>query len=301
MITGFAIILDEEILYVSNVNKYAFFEIVLFIEKLIKSINPKNYWRLKNIFFENDKGKERMIIKHLVTENNENLFYCITGDFISGSEEADRMLEEYIEKVNANYPNAEAIGKASGKSEFYKIIKLITAYLWNKYRDPIADEELNYNCFSNNNKILYCGISTQGLPIISKLYDDSLLHDLKQEASKENIDIFTSNLSARLATITMNTQIRAKSYIKEIHFDDLGEEGCMKLILYGKINNFSLDLIASGDFFKIKDIFSQLESKISQEEVLLNEFDGDLKPYRALSQKLTCILQELKETYLEKA
>ncbi|MHA1671534.1 MAG: hypothetical protein ACTSV5_13310, partial [Promethearchaeota archaeon] len=111
--------------------------------------------------------------------------------------------------------------------------------------------------------------------------------------------IFTSNLSARLATITMNTQIRAKSYIKEIHFDDLREEGCIKLILYGKINNFSLDLIASGDFFKIKEIFSQLESRISQEEILLKEFNGDLKPYRALSQKLNSILQEL--TYLEKA
>ncbi|MBY9002614.1 MAG: hypothetical protein KGD73_01460 [Candidatus Lokiarchaeota archaeon] len=292
MITGFAIILDEEILYVSNENKYAFFEIVLFIEKLIKSINPKNYWRLKNIFFENDNGRERMIIKHLITENNENLFYCITGDFISGSEEADRMLDEYIEKVSANYPNAEAIEKASSKSEFSKIVKLITAYLWDKYRDPIADEELIGNCLSNNNKILYCGISTQGLPIISKLYDDSLLQNIKQEASKENIDIFTSNLSAKLATITMNTQIRAKSHIKEIHFDDLGNDGCMKLILYSKINNFSLDLIASGDLFKIKEIFSQLESKISKEEILLSEFNGDLKPYRTLSSYLDEIINE---------
>ena len=292
MITGFAIILDEEILYVSNDNKYAFFEIVLFIEKLIKSINPKNYWRLKNIFFENDQGKERMIIKHLITESNKNLFYCITGDFISGSEEANRMLDEYIEKVNANYPNAEAIGKASAKSEFSKIIKLITAYLWNKYRDSIADEELKDTCLRTNNKILYCGISTQGLPIISKLYDNSLLQNLKQEASKENIEIFTSNLSARLATITMNTQIRAKSYIKEIHFYDLGDDGCMTLILYGKINNFSLDLIASGDIFKIKEIFSQLESRLSQEQVLINEFDGDLKPYRALSSYLDEIIHE---------
>jgi hypothetical protein len=292
MITGFAIILNEEILYVSNENKYAFFEIVLFIEKLVKSINPKNYWRLKNIFFENENGKERMIIKHLITEKNENLFYCITGEFISGSEEANRMLDEYIEKVSANYPNVDAIERASSKPEFSKIIKLITGYLWNKYRDSIAEEELTSSCLTNNNKILYCGISTQGLPIISKLYDDSLLENIKRDASKENIDIFTSNLSAKLATITMNTQIRAKSYIKEIHFDDLENEGCMKLILYGKINSFSLDLIASGNLFRIKDIFSQLESKIAKEEILLNEFDGDLKPYRALTSYLDEIIHE---------
>ena len=92
------------------------------------------------------------------------------------------------------------------------------------------------------------------------------MHNFDREVSKENIELFTSNLSAKLATITMNTQIRAKSKIKEIHFDDLDENGCKKLILYGNINGFSLDLIASGDFFKIKEIFKTLENKISNEQ-----------------------------------
>ena len=70
MITGFAIILDEEVLYVSNSNKYSSFEIVLFVEKLTSSLNPKNHWRLTNIYFEGESGKERMIIKHVVTESN---------------------------------------------------------------------------------------------------------------------------------------------------------------------------------------------------------------------------------------
>jgi hypothetical protein len=43
MITGFAIILDEEILYVSNHNKYPFFEIVLFVEKLKKLLALNQY------------------------------------------------------------------------------------------------------------------------------------------------------------------------------------------------------------------------------------------------------------------
>ena len=292
MITGFAIILDEEILYVSNQNKYPFFEIVLFVEKLIKSINPKNCWRLTNIFFEGEKGRERMIIKHDINEINQNIFYCITGDFVSGSEEANRMLEEYYEKVKANYDTAESIKKATTHTEFENVIKLITGYLWKKYRDTIEDEQFSYTCITNSNKIIYCGLSTQGLPIISKLYDESLLHNFDREVSKENIELFTSNLSAKLATITMNTQIRAKSKIKEIHFDDLDENGCKKLILYGNINGFSLDLIASGDFFKIKEIFKTLENKISNEQVLTNEFNGDLKPYRSLSSYLDEIINE---------
>jgi len=292
MITGFAIILDDEILYISNKNKYPVFEIVLFVEKLIRSINPKNVWRLKNIFFEGKEGRERMIIKHDVSNKFQNLFYCITGDFLSNSEAADNMLDEFYEKVIANYDNPNKIIEYSKKSEFSKIIKLITAYLWEKYRYPLEDEKIDKSYAQIENKIIYCGISAQGLPIISQLYDTSLLNDLRREVSHENIDLFTSNLSARLATIAMNTQIRAKMNIKEIQFYDLAENGNKKLILFEDINGYSLDFVASGDFNKIKDIFLQLKDKISKEEVLKQEFSGDLKPYRSLINYLNEIIHE---------
>ena len=292
MITGFAIILDDEILYVSNENKYPSFEIVLFVEKLIRSINPNNLWRLTNIFFEGDTDRERMVIKHVITESNQNLFYCITGDFLSNSEEANSMLSEYYDKVSANYETAEKIRQFSKNSEFKKIIQLITGYLWDKYRDPLQDEEFNYQCADAGNKIIYCGISAQGLPILSQLYDKSLIQNFHREITNENIELFTSNLSAKLATIAMNTQIRAKTNIKEVHFDDLEEDGCKKLILYGDVNSYSLDLIASGDFFKIKEIFKQLEEKVSREQILQHEFAGDLKPYRPLKAYLDDIIHQ---------
>ncbi|KON28802.1 hypothetical protein AC481_00075 [miscellaneous Crenarchaeota group archaeon SMTZ-80] len=290
MITGFAIILEDEILYVSNKNKFPTFEIVLFVEKLINSINPKNLWRLTNIFFEGKKTKERMIIKHITTEQNQNLFYCITGDFISNSHEADKLMDEFYEKVSVNYETIDKIKEFSKRTEFKKVIQLITGYLWDKYHYPLEDEEFDYQCATTENKIIYCGLSSQGLPILSQLYDTSLLHSFHREVNHENIDLFTSNLSARLATIAMNTQIRAKTNIKEIHFEDLQQQGCKKLILYGIIEGYSLDFIASGDFFKIKEIFDQLEQKISKEPILHQEFSGDLKPYRSLKSYLDEIL-----------
>ncbi|MFX1405329.1 MAG: hypothetical protein ACFFC9_01560 [Promethearchaeota archaeon] len=286
MITGFAIILDNKILYVSNENKFPTFEIVLFVEKLINSINPKNLWRLTNIFFEGKKTKERMIIRHIITEQNQNIFYCITGDFLSNSREADKLLDEFYEKVSANYETIEKIKEFYKRTEFKKVIKLITGYLWDKYHYPIEDEELDYQCAATENKLIYCGLSSQGLPILSQLYDTSLLRNFHREINHENIDLFTSNLSARLATIAMNTQIRAKTNIKEIHFDDLQSQGCKKLILYGIIKGYSLDFIASGDFFKIKEIFKQLEQKMFKEPTLLQDFYGDLKPYRSLKSYL---------------
>ena len=286
MITGFSIILDDDVLYVSNENKYPTFEIVLFVKKLISSLNPKNFWRLTNIYFEGETGKERMIIKHIVTENDQNLFFCITGDFLSNSEEVSKLMAEYYEKVTLNYETVEFIQKASKNSEFSKIIKLITAYLWDKYREPLEDENIDLKCSDTENKIIYCGISSQGLPIISQLYDKTLLHNFHREITGENIELLSSNISANLATIAMNTQIRAKTNIKEVHFDDLGENGCKKIILYSNINEYSLDFIASGDFVKIKEIFKQLEDNFSQEQVLKKEFMGDLKPYRYLKTHL---------------
>jgi len=286
MITGFAIILDEEVLYVSNSNKYSSFEIVLFVEKLTSSLNPKNHWRLTNIYFEGESGKERMIIKHVVTESNQNLFYCITGDFPSNSKEVSKLMEEYIEKVTANYETAEIIKKFSNNSEFSKVIKLITGYLWDKYREPIEDETIDLKYTDMENKIIYCGISAQGLPIISQLYDKTLLNNFHREINDENVELFASSISAKLATIIMNTQIRANTNIKEVHFNDLGDHGYKKIILCSPINEFSLDFIASGDFIRIKEIFKQLRKDISQEQILKNEFVGDLKPFRNLKTQL---------------
>ena len=292
MISGFAIILDEEILYISNEHKHPLFEIVLFVEKLISSLNPKNYWRLKNIYFKGKESKERMVIKHIVSENDQNLFYCIAGSFLSNSEEIFKLLDEYQEKVSLNYESIGKLKEGSKKSEFKKIIKLITGYLWDKYRDPLEDEEINKQCNNLTNKIIYCGISNQGLPIISQLYDTTLLNNFEKEITEENIDLFSSNISAKLATIAMNTQIRAKSSIKEIQFDDMADNGCRKIIIYSEINNYSLDFIASGDFIRLKEIFSLLEKRLAQEEILQKEFDGDLKPFKSLKFHLDDIIHE---------
>jgi len=286
MITGFAIILDEEVLYVSNSNKYTSFELVLFVEKLTSSLNPKNYWRLTDIFFEGEPGKERMIIKHVVTKNKKNLFYCITGDFPAYSKEVSKLMDEFIEKVAANYETAEIIKKVSNNSEFSKVIKLITGYLWDKYRELIEDEIIDLKCSTMENKIIYCGISTQGLPIISQLYDKTLLNNFQREITDENVELYASSISAKLATIIMNAQIRAKTNITEVHFDDLGDHGCKKIILCSPINEYSLDFIASGDFVKIKEIFKQLEEKFSQQHILRKDFVGDLKPFRSLKTQL---------------
>ncbi|MFX0043396.1 MAG: hypothetical protein ACFE8L_10830 [Candidatus Hodarchaeota archaeon] len=261
----------------------------------MRSINPRNSWRLKKICLTNKKiRKERIIIKHIVTKNNQNLFFCIVGNFFVGSDQAFKMLKEFSRQVNNHFKNLVELEEASKKSTFKEIVNLITNYLKDKYVEYLTEEEIDQDIANNNNNtILYAGISTQGLPIISQLYDRNLLNNLERETTKENIELFSSDLSAKLATIAMNTQIRAKTKIKEIHLTDIEDNNNnQKVILFGSINGYSIDFIASGNFYKIKNIFKQLKSKMALDTIFKNDFSGDLKPYKHLKNYLNEVVKD---------
>lgn len=299
MITGFAIILNNDIIYCSNEDKYSLFETILFIEKLVESINPNNIWRLSNIYFKNNGEKERIVIKHIISGNN-NIFYCISGHFTPNSKETYSMLEDFYDKVESSYSSIDLLKKASKNSMFKEMISLATDYLKMKYNNVLKTEEIrnkigNINQpLSEKNKILYCGISTQGLPIISKIFHPEFFNYLEDYSNQDIIEVFGSKLSAKLATIAMNTAIRANTKIKEIYLNDLREESSKIIILYGNLNGYSLDFIGSGNFDQIYSAFMKLKQDISNEEVLHMNFNGDLKPYRHLKKYLTHLVQDLK-------
>jgi hypothetical protein len=90
----------------------------------------------------------------------------------------------------------------------------------------------------------------------------------------------------------MNTKIRVKTKIKEIHIKDTLDKKNRILILFGNINGYSIDFVASGNFYKIKSIFQQLRSEIATDQVLQLEFSGDLRPYKHIKQYLSDIIKE---------
>ena len=282
---SYGVILEDEILYCSNEEKYNVFEILLFVEKLLRSFNLKQTWRLNNIYLKgSNKEKERIIIRHYLTETNNNLFIFVSGVFKEGSQEIRNMLVDFSEKVIAYYNTGNLSKRSSKKPVFKEIIKNITDFLWNKYKILLEHEEIIQEVDqTTSNKILYGGISNQGLPIISQLFDPTLLNNLDKEITAENIDLFSSSLSAQLATIEMNTLIRTNNYyIKEIHIADLEIKKNKKIILYDDIGQYSLTLFASGNFFEIKDVMKLLKIQISKEAILQEEFSGEIKPYRHL-------------------
>ena len=259
MITGYSIILEDEILYCSNEYTFTTFEILLFIEKLIRSLNPHQTWRLNNLCFQNSAGQEeRMIIKHIITDTHQNLFFCLLGDIKFGSKEALNLLEDFYEKINEYYKSVDVLKHASKKLIFREIVRIIIEFLSETYEDLLQIEETNQAIKNDfDNKVLYCGISSQGLPITSQLFDKALINNLEKEINEENIELYSSNLSAQLATIEMNTLIRTNLNIKEIHIDDFGSKNPQKMFIFSDIHRYSLDIFASGNFYKIYELLGK--------------------------------------------
>jgi len=294
MITAFAIILNEEILYVSDKEKYNIFETILFIEKLMKSIN--NIWRLDSIYLEDSEGEvkneERIIIKHIVNNKGDNLFYCISGYFNPDSKESYKMLTDYQKKVEQFYSSIDSMLQSEKRSMMDEIVGVKTDFLKLQYDDKLKSEEIRQRLnpteypYIKDNRLLYCGLSTQGLPIISKLYNAQFFDNLEEGASEEMIEVFCSKFSAKLATIAMNTKIRAETNIKEIFINDLNNRKHRIIILYGYINNYSLDFVAYGNFSQFYKVFLKLKKELSRESILSKEFCGDLNPFRHLSKYL---------------
>jgi hypothetical protein len=287
MISSFSIILENDILYCSDEKKYNAFEIVLFVEKLLRTLNPKNTWRLRKIGLKHKKlNRERIIVEHMVTKAGQNLFFCSIGDFAVGSNQTFKMLKDFSKQVQVQYTDLDKLKFSSEEPTFKDVIKLITDYLRDKYIDPLEEEIIYEKSYNNGqNAILYAGISTQGLPLVSQLFDSDLLTHLNRDKTTENIELYSSDLSAKLATISMNTKIRTKTRIKEIHIEDTEkdqENNNKKIILFGNIYGYSVDFIATGNFYKVKAIFKQFKSKLSLDSAFREEFAGDLRPYKHL-------------------
>ncbi len=285
MITGFGLILGDQVVYCSNDDKYPLFEIVTLIEKLLRSINPKRTWRVNNLYLETPNfDAERMIFKHVIYKQEKNLFFCVSGDFPADTKEARELLEVFHKVIIEHYGNIEELKNETKRKHFKNEMKIIIDWLIDRYEDELINSlflksEINQNI---NNNILYCGISGQGLPIISQLYSRRLLDNLDLEINMENVELLSSDISAKLATIAMNTIIRAKTYIKEIHIEDLENPNDRKIFLFGNIYNYTLDFFASGEFSLIYEIFKKLEKRLLKEEILKEVFGGQLKPYHYL-------------------
>jgi hypothetical protein len=288
---AFALIADEDILYCSNEDAFPFFEVVIFANALNKQLSAGKWHMHKIILWpltaEHDM---RILIRVVPSEDGRCLLYCVFGDFQKGSVLGYQLLEEFEKRLTVVYSHQSICSMATTRQDILKsLCAEIVETLRKKYQDKVDAQAEEHEVFRGPPTIHYCGLSWQGLPIFSKLFDDALVEYLPETKNGEisRHELLETILSAKLATIVMNTVIRAQAHVHSIQILMDSKASQYQLINFGVLpNSYSLELFASGQPKDLDKIFFDLCGKVEADPALTLPFTGDLKPYEWLKRLL---------------
>ncbi len=289
---AFALIADEDILYCSNEDAFPFFEIVIFANALNKQLSAGKWHIHKIILWPMAAEHDQRILTRVVrSEDGRSLLYCVFGDFQKGSVTGYQLLEEFEKRLTAVYSHQTVCSMAATRQEILKIFcSEIVENLRKKYQERVDANSEVHEIFTGPPLIHYCGLSWQGLPIFSKLFDDSLIENLPEsrEGEMSRHEVLESVLSAKLATIVMNTVIRAQAHVHSIQILVDTKLAKYQLINFGVLpNSYSLELYATGQPKDLDKIFFEICEKVENDPTLSMPFTGDLKPYEGLKKILS--------------
>ncbi len=289
---AFALVADEDILYCSNEDAFPFFEIVIFANALNNQLSAGK-WQIHKIVIwpmaaEHD---QRILTRVTRSEDGRSLLFCVYGDFQKGSVIGYQLLEEFEKRLTAVYSHPTICSMAASRQEVLKsLCSEIIDNLRKKYEEKVKAQAEEHEVFKGAPQIHYCGLSWMGLPIFSRLFDEALTENLPESNNREmsKQEVLESILSAKLATIVMNTVIRAQAHVHSIQILVDPKIGQYQLINFGVLpNNYSLELYASGQPKELDKIFFEICGKVENDSTLSMPFTGDLKPFDSLKKVLS--------------
>src|SRR5271157_4559843 len=296
---AFALISNEDILFCSDETAYAYFEIAIFADALNRQLSGNRWWLHKIILSPMDVERNLLIlIRVLKVKEDSSLLFCVVGDFPGGTLIGYDLLAEFEQRLTAIYSCASLLSMAGSKQDaFVNLCKEIVSMLLQKHQDHIDSQSVDEEEFTGEAHIHYCGLSWQGLPIFSKIFDDTLICNIPLGNGISQQEMLESVLSAKLATIVMNTVIRAQAYVHSIQIMVDPHSHFYHLINFGNLpNNHSLELYASGQPKHVNSLFTELMSRIQSDPTFTMPFTGDLKPYEEVKNLLSKHLMQLQDS-----
>jgi hypothetical protein len=147
-----------------------------------------------------------------------------------------------------------------------------------------VDSVSEHEKFIGDNQIIYAGISSDGLPIVSKLYENQeLLHfDDPQKQS-----LVTTILSGQLATISINALIRAQVYMDSIQIKLNPDENRFLFFNFGTFgfhNNFTFVTLTVGNPYDLEPYFDVIRNRLNAVDIFDEPFSGALKLYAPIKE-----------------
>lgn len=294
MTSTFAIIVNDEISYVSDKQEEPIFEVVIFAHALLKKLSKKN-WNLHKIILNPIQESEPIkLLIHRKFDRADDLdvLYCMKGNFVNGSKLAYDMLHEFENCINEHYQGKELVDIAQNNNIVFTQVCEETSYILEQNYGKKSKQNLDsQESFEGDPALLYAGLSCQGLPIVSKLFAINLI-DSDQTFSEDDfnkrLEFLETTISGQLATISMNSFIRAKAYVEEIQLvlDEQEQQyGFINFNRMGANDQYTLELFTMGVPSKSNEFISRVKNTAENKfECLQKPFAGELKPYSALKE-----------------
>ncbi|MHA1733745.1 MAG: hypothetical protein ACTSU5_17500 [Promethearchaeota archaeon] len=287
MRSSFALIVDDSIAFSSDERQYPRFEVVIFANALNQSLS-RGTWGLHKIVMDaipedpdSEMIREEILVKPFQSDGH-TILYCVNGTF--GDKPPYEILDMFEKRISAIYKPELLTQMVNSKGDIFKNIATeITDFLHDQLDALILDGTTPLEEFPKvPPRVHYLGISSLGLPIVSRMYDEEIIRHTggQEHPEMSQQEYFESVLSAKCATIVMNSIIRAQAEVKSIQLkvgDDL-----YHFIYFRTLGNYAVELFASGNPESIETLFDVIIEMLEKSPVLQETFKGDLKPYASL-------------------
>ncbi len=296
MDVSLALIVDDSLVF-SNIEAHnPRYEVVIFANALNKSLSGGK-WGLHKIVMQpedTNAGEEQIIVKSFKAGEIE-ILYCANGKF--DHHPPYHILEMFEKRLSSIYRPEMLSQSYDGKGDILRNIAAeITEYVLQELEKmaPKAEEFPDVPP-----RIHYLGITSMGLPIVSRMYDEEIIQHLGSGTHPEmsQKEYMESVLSAKCATIVMNTLIRAQAQVKSIQLKV--DDTKYHFIYFRPLGNYTVELYASGNPVTIERLFDIIISLLEKSPALNTTFQGDLKPYGSLKEILDNLPEKLAQKFSE--
>ncbi|MCP4763990.1 MAG: hypothetical protein GY870_19615 [archaeon] len=295
----FAIIVNDKIVYASNVAEEPMFEVAIFTNALFKLLS-KNTWKLHKIILQPLAGfhKEKILVHQVYyKEYDLDVLYCEKGQFTNGTSISYKALQKFQDDVENMYPPETFLDMIESKQViFQEACENITFnIIQSNGKLHSKDKKKSNEKMNGKPLLLYTGVSTQGLPIVSKVFDPRVIignTEMTGEEFEKSIHLMENTISGQLATISINSFIRAKSYVEEIQILMDEEKQLYGFINFGQVGTnriYTLEIFTMGQSSASNVFFKRIKNTSENFECLQNPFAGELKPYSELKDFLSSL------------
>jgi hypothetical protein len=309
-----AIIRNDEIIFCSKEKDYPKFELAIFTSIFVKRLATAGPWIVHSLTLHSkeDESNERIFLLPQMQRDCEFIFCLLIKEMISEQRIASA-LNSFMKQVFYRYPSDVLIQpefnfEAEFKAYCKYILKDIRRDMYTQAAVGTATPSDSHIC--SENQLLFAGISANGTPIVSHLYEQQSFLQFSDHNQKE---LLRTVLSGQLSTIAVNALFRAKCLVRSIrikaqisdmsptdsdmpHSDsqEIDKRSQNKFVFvyldytqFGPNDEFNFELLSVGQPFALKQTLTALRENIIYDPLFIDTFTGDLRKYSSIRKYIT--------------